>query len=91
MKQSSLFAIRNDSQAPLFIQLEPEAHCISIDPDENVTVRDAYTEAPATLAITALDGGQIVVSVWPGDGDVIVAKDGVDVLEMTPTPPFAER
>jgi hypothetical protein len=53
-----------------------------LDKGEEVFLTDAYTAAPVTLKLTHSDQGDPIVSLWPGDGDVRVEKEGVDVLEL---------
>ena len=43
---------------------------------------DVFTTAPVTVILNHSDKGDPIVSIWPGDGDVRVEKDGVDLLDQ---------
>lgn len=75
------FTIRNALAGPAIVNIEPECVRVELPPGEEMTVRDTYDEAPVTLKLES-DRGETVLSIWPGDGDVRVEKDGVDVFEI---------
>ncbi len=81
MDNHSRFVIQNDLSAPVIVNIEPECVQVSLSPGEKVTVRDAFDQEPVTLKIES-DQGDTIVSVWPGDGEVRVEKDGVDVFDL---------
>jgi hypothetical protein len=47
-----------------------------------VSVLDVFTAAPVTVKLTTSNGGHPILSIWPGDGEVRVEKDGIDVLDL---------
>jgi hypothetical protein len=90
MTASPYFVIRNQSPTPLLVSIEPEAVLLPLDKGEEVTVHDPFIEKPVTLTVTNSDNGRTIISVWPGDGDVTVRKNGADVLDLIETAPRAE-
>lgn len=81
MNNHSRFVIQNDPSAPVIVNIEPECVQVSLPPGEKVTVQDAFDREPVTLRIES-DRGDTIVSVWPGDGEVRVEKNGVDVFDV---------
>jgi hypothetical protein len=82
MARHSQFVIRNDLDSSLTLNVEPEGAFFLLSKGEEVLVSDEFTAEPVTLKLSNADGGNPVLSIWPGDGDVKVEKDGVDVLEL---------
>jgi hypothetical protein len=41
-----------------------------------------FTSAPVTVKLTESGEGGPLVSIWPGDGEVTVEKDGVAVFDL---------
>jgi hypothetical protein len=81
MNNHSRFVIQNDLSGPAIVNIEPECVEISLYPGEKVTVHDAFDREPVTLKVES-DNGETIISVWPGDGQVKVEKDGVDVFDL---------
>jgi hypothetical protein len=81
MAHQSRFMIRNDLSRPLILNIEPEGSFFALHTGE-VSVIDVFTAAPVTVKLTHSDSGDPIVSIWPGDGEVRVEKDGIDVLEL---------
>lgn len=78
------FVVKNDMPAPLTLNIEPEGAFVPLHAGEEVVVVDSFNEHPVTLKLSTV-GGELVLSIWPGDGDVRVEKDGTDVLDaLTP-------
>lgn len=82
MDRSTRFVIQNGATAPLLLCVEPEAVDVILQEDEEVAVYDSFAQHPVTLRVTRSDSGEAIISIWPGDGDVIVKKDGVDALDL---------
>lgn len=82
MAHRNHFMIRNDLAAPLTLNIEPEGAFFPLGRGEEVSVSDVFTAAPVTVTVTHSDNGDPIVSIWPGDGEVRVEKDGVDVLDL---------
>ena len=82
MAQRSQFIICNDSFPMLMLNIEPEGAFFPLSKGDEVTVTDVYATIPATVRLTASDKGDPIVSVWPGDGEVRVEKNGVDVFNL---------
>lgn len=74
------FLIRNDSGAPLTLNIEPEGAFFPLSQGEEVSVSDAFTSAPVTIKFSNADNGAPILSLWPGD--MRVEKDGVDVFDL---------
>ena len=76
------FVIRNDLPKSLTVNIEPEGAFFPLGKGEEVSVIEVFTTAPVTVKLTNSDKGDPILSIWPGDGEVRVEKDGVDVLEL---------
>jgi hypothetical protein len=82
MANRNQFVIHNDLTKSLTLNIEPEGALFSLGKGAQVTVFDEFTHAPVTLKLTASDKGDPILSIWPGDGDVRVEKDGADLLDL---------
>jgi hypothetical protein len=82
MAQHSRFVIRNDLSTSLILNIEPEGAFFPLERGEEVSVSDVFTTAPVTVKLTNSDRGEPILSIWPGDGEVTVEKNGVDVLDL---------
>jgi hypothetical protein len=76
------FIIHNTSPKPLVLNIEPEASSVPLLPGEEVTVTESFKSAPVTIRVNASEQGETILSIWPGDGNVCVRKDGTDVLDI---------
>lgn len=81
MSHQNRYAIQNDLAGPLILNIEPECVQVSLAAGERVIVEDRFEAEPATLKVES-DGGETIISLWPGDGAVRVEKDGVDVFDL---------
>ena len=82
MTRHNRFVVRNDLTQPLTLNIEPEGAFFLLGRGEEVSVTDVFTTAPVTVKLTDSDKGGPILSIWPGDGEVRVEKDGVNVLEL---------
>jgi hypothetical protein len=82
MSHNNHFVIRNGLSKSLMLNIEPEGVFFPLEKGEEVSVTDMFTTAPVTIKLSSSDQGDPIVSIWPGDGEVQVQKDGVDVLEL---------
>jgi hypothetical protein len=82
MAHHNHFIIRNDLSTSLTLNIEPEGAFFPLGKGEEVTVTDVFTTAPVTVKLTNSDKGDPIVSIWPGDGEVRVEKDGADVFDL---------
>ena len=82
MAHNNRFAIRNDFSKSLMLNIEPDGAFFALGKGEEVSVDDVFTKAPVTVKLTRSDKGEPIVSLWPGDGEVKVEKDGVDVFNL---------
>jgi hypothetical protein len=82
MANRNQFVIHNDLPQTLTLNIEPEGALFSLGKGAEVTVFDVFTHTPVTLKLTTSDKGGPILSIWPGDGDVRVEKDGVDLLDL---------
>lgn len=82
MANHNRFVIRNDSLKALTLNIEPEGVFFPLNEGDKVSVSDAFISFPVTVKITNNDAGDPILSIWPGDGDVKVEKDGVNVLDL---------
>jgi hypothetical protein len=81
MSNLNRFAIQNDLSEPAILNIEPEGQFLPLVEGEEVVVVDAYAEHPVTVRLGKTDEGRLVISIWPGDGEVGVEKGGVNVFE----------
>ena len=81
MTNRSRFVIQNELSGPLVVNVEPESVHFPLASGDRVTVQDTFEKEPVTLKIEC-DKGDTIISVWPGDGEVRVEKDGVDVFAL---------
>jgi hypothetical protein len=82
MTHRNHFVIRNDFSRPLTLNVEPEGVFFRLDKGEEVSVTDVFKKAPVTLRLANSDKGDPIISIWPGDGEVRVEKDGIDVFDL---------
>ena len=80
MPHTTEFLIDNDTGDEFAVHIEPECFVVQMKQGECLTVRNIYTITPVTLRMGKDHRGRTVVSLWPGDGDVVVEKDGVNVM-----------
>jgi hypothetical protein len=64
------------------LNIEPEGAFFPLGQGEEVSVTEEFTAAPVTVKLSLSATGEPIVSIWPGDGEVRVAKGGVDVLDL---------
>ena len=81
MTNHSRFVIQNDLSGPVVLNIEPEGVPFPLASGEKVTVWDTFESEPVTLRVES-DRGDTIISVWPGDGEVRVEKDGVDLFDL---------
>ncbi len=89
MTSQNRFVVENEQAKPLIVVAEPEACELRLAKDEQIVITDNYTESPVTIRVTTADSGEPMLSIWPGDGDVKIEKDGVDILEIAQSTPNA--
>jgi hypothetical protein len=82
MAHQNQFIIRNDLSKSLILNIEPEGAFFPLEKGEEVSVLEVFTSAPVTIKLTNSERGDPILSIWPGDGEVRVEKNGVDVLDL---------
>jgi hypothetical protein len=82
MARYNQFVIRNDLSTLLVLNIEPEGAFFPLGLGEEVTVTDVFAMAPVSVKLTSSDKGDPILSIWPGDGEVRVEKNGIDVLDL---------
>jgi hypothetical protein len=81
MTNHSRFVIQNDLSTPIILNIEPECLQCSLASGEKVTVWDTFERQPVTIRVES-DQGDTIISIWPGDGEVRVEKEGIDVFDL---------
>jgi hypothetical protein len=76
------FVIRNDSSEALTLNIEPEGAFFPLPKGEEVSVIEVFTSAPVTIKLSKSDKGQPIISIWPGDGEVRVEKNGANIFDL---------
>ena len=74
--------IHNDLGEPILLDIEPEGARFLLPGGEEVVVFDQFSTLPATVKLGKTGDGRLVISIWPGDGEVQVRKGGVDLLDL---------
>ena len=82
MTRHNCFLIRNELPKTLTLNIEPEGAFFSLAKGEEVSVTEAFSSAPVTLRLTNSEKGEPILSIWPGDGEVCVQKNGIDVFDL---------
>lgn len=82
MAHSNRFLIRNDSSTALTLNIEPEGVFFCLQKGEEAWVFDEFGAIPLSLKWTTSDQGISIVSLWPGDGEIRVEKDGINVFDL---------
>ena len=82
MAQHTHFVIRNNFTKSLTLNIEPEGAFFSLDAGEEVSINDVFTTTPVTVTLAHSETGLPIISIWPGDGQVRVEKNGADVLDL---------
>ena len=85
MPNSTEFLIENDCTSDISIWVEPWAHPVPLSPGEEIVVRDVYRKSSVTVRVSTDDAGSPMLSIWPGDGDTVVTKNGQDVVDWLRT------
>jgi hypothetical protein len=81
MPRRNRILIRNRLSRPAILNIEPVGLFFPLPVGETVTVTEEFTTDPLTLELADSHEGVPIISIWPGDGEVRVEKDGVDVLD----------
>ena len=81
MPDSTKFTIENDCKSELSVWVEPEAHPVPLLPGEELVIHDKYQKSPLTVRVSQDDAGLPMLSIWPGDVEAIVKKNGQNVLD----------
>jgi hypothetical protein len=82
MSNAKHFVIENNAGKPIDLYIEPEGALFGLKRGEKVTVREQFTKSPVSVIVSTSESGATEVTTWPGDGEVRVEKDGVDVLDL---------
>lgn len=82
MTRFNRFIIHNQFSGTLLLSVEPEGAIVSLAAGEEVQVSEQFNNHPVTLNFDINDKGLPLITVWPGDGDLRVEKDGTDVLDQ---------
>ena len=73
--------VSSPAAATMILNVEPEGAFFPLDRGRKVFVVDASETLPVTLRFSRGEHGESILSIWPGDGDVRVEKDGVNLLD----------
>ncbi len=82
MPNESRVLLKNEMRTSLVLNIEPEAVEFELASGDEVTVCDSFETTPVTIEVGELEGGNPVISIWPGDGKVRVLKNGVELLDL---------
>jgi hypothetical protein len=75
------FEIVNSSKNKIDIEIEPECWWFTLEAGQSATVSGEYEKTPITFRLADDPKGGICASVIPGDGEILVEKDGKNVLD----------
>jgi hypothetical protein len=82
MPSENHFAIQNESNNMLVLNIEPEAVMFSVANSQAVSVHESYEIQPLTVLPERSEAGEPFILIWQGDGNVRVEKDGRDVFDL---------
>jgi len=82
MKKYTHCVIENDENLDLHIIVEPEAHYVPLKEYEKVIVYGDQPASPITIRVSNDHSGKVFLALWPGDGDMIVEKDGKNIFDL---------
>ena len=82
MMKKMRFVILNDTSKKMDFQIEPECWQFTLDVGEAATVIAEFQETLVTLQLADDPSGGVSCAVIPGDGDLIVEKDGKNILKV---------
>jgi hypothetical protein len=85
MSRYNQFSIRNEFSQALTVNVEPEGVFYCLGKGEELSIKEEFTVEPLSIKLASSDKGEPVISIWPGDGDVRVEKNGADVLDLAQT------
>ena len=75
------FDILNKTAKGIHIEIEPECWWFKLEPGESATVPGEYEKTPVTFRLSDDPEGGLNAAVIPGDGEVVVEKEGKNVLD----------
>ena len=81
MTNLSRFVIHNDLAEPAILNLEPENLFVTLRRGDDAVVVDEDCSHPVTIKLGKSEEGGLLLSIWPGDGEVRVEIGGVNVLD----------
>lgn len=81
MPNVNRFLIDTMTAEVLEVFVEPECVALHIANGECITVHEKYTTEPVTVRVNKDVNGKLLISLWPGDGDIVVEKNGINVME----------
>lgn len=80
MKKNNRFTVENSLPYVLALNIEPVGMLVELPKEGEVEIIDEYENEPVSLRLSTLEDGSLVLSVWPGDGEVQVLLNGRNVL-----------
>ena len=82
MRNPGRFVISNNLPEPLTLNIEPEGVWFPLPSGEKVSVLDMFKSEPVTIVFDKAKNGNTIVSIWPGDGELRVEKDGENLFDL---------
>jgi len=82
VRSLSRFTISSELADPVLLNIEPEGVFLALGNGEEVAVIDKFVSHPVTVVCGKSEDGHLIISLWPGDGEMRVEKDGVDVFDL---------
>ncbi len=79
-RETHQIRLTNDSDTSMVFQLEPECFQFTVAPNENVVITYDYDQEPLELRL-GKTSDPVFGAVVPGDGDVIIEKEGQNVFD----------
>ena len=76
------FSICNDFSGTLLLAVEPEGAVVPLVEGEEVRVSEQFDSVPVTLNVSLSEEGCPLIAIWPGDGTLLVEKNGVNLMDL---------
>ncbi len=82
MAAQTSITIRNSLSNPVLVYIEPEGAEYSLGVGEDISVLSVCSTSPAVIELSESENGTSFISIWPGDGDLKVEKDGINLFDL---------
>ena len=75
---TSVIAVENRTSKEMQFQIEPECTLFEVPCGKTFEITGTYQNEPITIQFSD-HGGEIFGAIFPGDGDVIIRMEGMEI------------